>query len=145
MASFCAYLAFFFATDSDDPHLVAKSVVFGNLFASVVGDDRVDMAAFSNELVDLFLDLGKSSFKLLGKLHSLSCCKKRVQCSQIVIFDYVLSEDMNTDIFLIAVITGIPISQQGGNRVDQRRYRSTTLATSWKGSRQSSGTANPHD
>ncbi|MBT8935902.1 hypothetical protein ACXO8N_09430, partial [Lactobacillus delbrueckii subsp. bulgaricus] len=74
-----------------------------------------------------------------------TCCKKRVQCSQIVIFDYVLSEDMNTDIFLIAVITGIPISQQGGNRIDQRRYRSTTLATSWKGSRQSSGTANPHD
>ncbi len=55
-----------------------------------------------------------------------------------------MSEDMDTDIFLIAVITGIPTSQQGGNRIDQRRYRSTTLATSWKGSRQSSGTANPH-
>jgi len=76
MASFCAYLAFFFAADSDDPHLVAKGVVFGNLFASVVGDDRVDVAAFSNELVDLFLDLGKSSFKLLGKLQSLSSSPK---------------------------------------------------------------------
>lgn len=71
MASFCAYLAFFFAADSDDPHLVAKGMVFGNLFASVAADDRVDMAAFSNELVDLFLDLGKSAFKLFGKLHSI--------------------------------------------------------------------------
>lgn len=48
------------------------------------------------------------------------------------------------NIFLIAVITGIPISQLGGNRIDQRRHLRATLATSWKDSRQSSGTANPH-
>ena len=48
------------------------------------------------------------------------------------------------NIFLIAVITGIPISQLGGNRIDQRRHLRATLATSWKGSRTSPGTANPH-
>jgi hypothetical protein len=48
------------------------------------------------------------------------------------------------NIFLIAVITGIPISQRGGNRIDQRMHLRATLTTSWKGSRSSSGTANPH-
>lgn len=67
--AFYAFLAFFFATDSDNPHLVAEGVVFGNLFTSGAADDRVDMAAFSNKLVDLFLNLGKSAFKNLGKLH----------------------------------------------------------------------------
>lgn len=74
--AFCVYLAFFFAADSDDPHLVAKGMVFSNLFASVAADDRVDMAAFSNELVDLLFYLGKSAFKLLGKLHTLSSSPK---------------------------------------------------------------------
>ncbi|MCG4778570.1 hypothetical protein L0P10_16970, partial [Eggerthella lenta] len=58
-------------------------------------------------------------------------------------FNYI-SEDLNTDVFLIAVIAGIPIFQRGSNRIDQRRCRNITLATSKEGSRQSSGTANPY-